>query len=157
MRRDYRIDFEPLSRFVRGLTDKSVVRVGIMGEKVSRRPEPGTQTPTNAEVGALHEFGSPGRVPQRSFLRMPLRMKSKAILAQMAIGGEKLLRDGKMKLLLKNLGLACENAVDDAFASGGFGKWAALKPMTVKRKGSSAILIDTRQLRASIASKVVER
>jgi hypothetical protein len=43
--------------------------------------------------------------------------------------------------------------VQQAFATGGFGKWAPLKAATIKRKGGAAILIDSAQLRKSITYK----
>lgn len=58
--------------------------------------------------------------------------------------------------LLKDLGFACENAILAAFKSGGFGMWKDIKESTKKRKGSSAILIETNQLRRSVASQVVK-
>lgn len=64
--------------------------------------------------------------------------------------------NGTVKIVYKILGVIGENAVQLAFKTGGFGKWKALKKSTidtkVKRGGSSAILIDTRQLRDSITS-----
>jgi phage gpG-like protein len=157
MNRASKIDFTHLDKFVRGMTEKYAVRVGIFGEKNSRDPGTSHKVPTNAEVGAEHEFGNPARgIPPRSFLRMPLQMMSKHILAETSVGADKLLRDGKMGLVMKRLGIACENAIQGAFESGGFGKWRELAPSTIRRKGSSAILIDTGQLRRAITSKVVD-
>jgi hypothetical protein len=55
---------------------------------------------------------------------------------------------------LIDLGIACEGAIQEAFDTGGFDDWPADAPSTIRRKGSSSPLIDTKQLRFSIASVV---
>jgi hypothetical protein len=151
-------------------------RVGILGSKTDRRMK-GT---TNAEVGFIHEVGAPAKnIPQRSWLRMPLRLKSKEILKEAMAGAVSLMTAGKIKLMYQRLGIAAENAIQAAFDTGGFGAWAPLKYKTLMeklRKGPikdlsmrhslageqigegarhASILIDTAQLRRSVSSKVV--
>lgn len=114
---------------------------------------------TNAEIGAIHEFGSPGdRIPERSFLRMPLlsrlddelRKVSKAEWANtLLIGG--------LVAVLRVVGQAGVNVIKDAFHTGGFGRWAKLKAATIRRKGNSDILIDSTQLSRSISFAVVAK
>jgi phage gpG-like protein len=87
---------------------------------------------------------------------MPLRIMSKHIMEETAEGADKLLRDGNVKMVLTRMGIACEKAIQEAFRSSGFGTWRENAPSTIQRKGSSAPLIDTGQLRRSITSKVVE-
>lgn len=146
-------DFTNLGRFTRAMADKRVVRVGIFGRKNSRNDSGGV---TNAEVGFIHEFGQPPRIPKRSFLRMPIFQKSDQILASVkAAGALEKWGAGKGVEVLTDLGIAAEKVILDAFESAGWGSWKGNAPSTVARKGSSSPLIDTSQLRKSIASQVV--
>jgi hypothetical protein len=168
-------DFTGLHHFVRLMdsANKFVVKVGIFGNKNARaitaaapagksglrRVTKGSRsTLTNAELGLIHELGSVERgIPQRSFLRMPISMKSKEILADAFKGAPELLRQGNIRMILARLGVACEKMVQLAFATHGFGSWQPNTQQTARRKGSNAPLIDTAQLRRSIASQVAER
>lgn len=144
------MDFKKLNAFVKETLKGYYVDVGIMGKKVNR--EGGGQT--NAEIGFIHEFGT-SKIPKRSFLRMPLFTKTEQILEQVREAGAlKKLGAGKVVEVLSDLGIACEAAIGDAFDSGGFGDWAENAPSTIRRKKSSSPLIDTGQLRRSIASVV---
>lgn len=168
-----RNDFDGLNNFVKGVSTKKVVKVGIFGEK-NARPRGDI---TNAEIGAKHEFGE-GRVPMRSFLLMPILHEMGQILKDIKSAGVgKAIEAGKTDIVLKNIGVACEAAIDRAFGSDGFGEWAPLAPSTIARKlgrglslhqrkqllaevtlegesGIVSILIDRGFLRKSIASKV---
>jgi phage gpG-like protein len=147
-------DLRGLNNFVKGISEKSFVKVGIFGKKAKRKQG----VLTNAEIGAIHEFGSFSRgIPDRSFLRLPLFQKSEQILSESSKGSLKMLVDGNLVGLLKRFGIVCENAIQEAFASAGFGAWAPNAPSTIRRKGSSAPLIDVGELRRSIASKVERR
>ena len=148
---------------IRAISHGHVVQVGIMGKKVARE-DPGGDGKTNADIGAIHEgalmeMGSVSqRIPVRSFLRMPIRVKYDQIIKQASKGMADLLAEpfGYLKVL-KNLGIACEVAIQEAFATRGFGHWKPNAPSTVKRKHSDAPLIDTGQLRRSITSRVIEK
>ena len=154
-------DFTGLHNFVRLMdsANRYVVKVGIFGNKSPREAAKGKQqTLTNAELGLIHELGSIARhIPPRSFLRMPISIRSKEIIQKGLIGAPELLKAGNIRKILGNLGKACEIAIQQAFATGGFGNWKDIKLATKKRKDSDSILIDTAQLRRSIASKVDER
>ena len=65
--------------------------------------------------------------------------------------------DGDVKKVYSLLGFAGEAVVQEAFATKGFGKWQPLDEKTIKRKGSSSILIDSGELRKSISSKAVKK
>jgi phage gpG-like protein len=158
---EIKTDLSKLNALVSGISAGYVVKVGIFGKKNSRtkdgKKNGEESSMTNAEVGAIHEFGSFERhVPQRSFLRMPLTLDAARIIQEASVRMLQLLADGKIVLVLQRLGTACEKAVERAFDSGGFGTWEKLKPSTIMRrkKHSTSILIDTSQLRRSIASKV---
>jgi len=155
-----------------------VTRVGILGSKTNRmttetmkrvaktggihRVGKSAAPQTNAEIGLIHEKGSLSmHVPRRSFLEMPIVMKSAGLLAMKdkiwAIfqGGPE--TKSRLRQAYVALGHTAERIIHAAFTSGGFGRWQALKLRTMIRKGSSAILIDTRQLERSITSDVVAR
>ncbi len=138
------------------------VKVGVLGPKAAR-VDAGTlhnvQGLNNAEIGARNEFGVLSeRVPERSFLRMPLMTRLPVTLAKIPRKEwiKALLDQGKLKLLA-NLGVAGEGAVYDAFATKGFGKWKPNTPYTVMKKGSARPLIDHGELRQSISSEVVTK
>lgn len=152
MTSEVKYDVSKLNRFVKAMSEKYVVKVGIMGTKNARNDG---NNMSNARLGAIHELGfPPSNIPPRSFLKMPLARQSSQILKQASAGMLQLLADGKTMQVLARLGIACENAIQEAFASGGFGVWKKLKPQTIQHKGSDAILIDTGQLRRAISSKV---
>ncbi len=175
---DLEYDFTGLNNFVKTIDrfGKYVVKVGIFGNKSARQ---GGGAMTNAEVGVINEFGSEGRrgavhaflraagihefgsfrgrVPARSFLRMPIAEKSKQIIADASKGAAEMLAKGDVVGVLKRLGIACEKQIQLAFATRGFGSWAPDAPSTVRKKGSNQPLIDTSQLRRSISSQVSEK
>lgn len=134
---------------------KYFTRVGILGDKASQ--EHNKTTKTNAEIGAIHELGLVAGIPQRSFLKMPLETKLFDVISSHKDEYYLALKNGKMKNWFKAVGLWCEEIIDDAFKSGGFGSWEKNSEATIKRKGSSKPLIDTGQLRASISSTVIEK
>lgn len=147
-------DFKKLDKFVKALAvaDGYAVEVGILGNKTNRKGG----GMTNADIGFLHEFGT-AKMKRRSFLRMPLLMKTNQIIKDvMQAGALRLFAEGKIELILKYLGLACESVILDAFDSAGFGEWDPDKVATTKRKKGSTPLIDTGQLRRSITSRVVK-
>ena len=55
---------------------------------------------------------------------------------------------------LELLGAYALDSIHLAFETGGFGLWQKLKRATIRRKKSSAILIDTAQLRQSITAEI---
>lgn len=131
-------------------------RVGLFGEDAQR-----TDGKSNPEIGLFHEqpkdveFGSTVRkLPQRSFLRMPLMTQlTPKRLAE--IPWLEIIQRRGAKQALKLLGIVGEEVVQEAFATGGYGNWPALAPSTVAKKGSSAILIDKAEMRKAITSIVV--
>ena len=139
-----------------GAMDTSArVQVGVLGSGGR------TDGQTNAQVGNYHEqalgaaameMGSiSGRVPQRSFIKMPL--ENYLDDARTTNWFEAIQKRG-LSGALKTLGLMGEKTIQRAFSTGGFGTWKKLSARTIRRKGSSAILIDTSQLRRSISSRL---
>jgi len=153
MQAKFNSDFTKLNKFVKAIGEDSRVQVGIFQNRSQRKDN----STTNAEVGLSHELGVISRnVPIRSWLMMPLRVSANQIVKEGSLGMIDLLAQGYKDRVLKEFGFACENAILDAFRTGGFGTWEPLKPATIKRKGSTAILMDTGQLRRSVASRVVK-
>ncbi len=150
-------DFTELNNFVKGLSRNHSVLVGIFGNKASRN---GDDVLTNPEVGAIHEFGSHElNVPARSFLKMPLIREGKRILTEAVNKGLPALLKGNTLQALRLFGIACENAIQRAFVTSGWGSWKPLKDPTrhgKNKNGDAKPLIDTGQLRRSITSKVVD-
>lgn len=143
-----RANFNGLNALVKALGDGRVVKVGILGRKVSRED---SGELTNAELGAIHEFGSfSKKIPARSFLRMPIHQQSDVIAKEAGAGSKEMVEQGNMVGVLKRIGVACKAAILRAFDSSGFGQWKPDKPATIRRKGSATPLIDTSQLRRSI-------
>ena len=148
------------------------IQIGIFGGKTSRK----NGEMTNAEIGFVHEMGSISRnVPRRSFLWDTLSTKGKEIMESLKPATETLFKTGKINEYLEVVGHACTNMVDEAFATGGFGKWAPLSYGTLMRKAKGndfkrmqqvaqdlyeggnniAILIKSGQLRRAISYRVV--
>lgn len=101
-------------------------------------------------VAAAHEFGL-GRVPERSFLRVPFQIKRDEIDAAMA---EQFARvaAGQINVMtaLGLVGATARNISVEAFETDGFGQWPNIEQETKDAKGSSKPLIDTGTLRNSI-------
>jgi hypothetical protein len=153
------------------------VRVGIMANKADRFDEDWNKTGiNNPTIGLIHEFGTKALtipsgetgphaagdittrrpIPARSWLRMPLLTKLPDEIDKIgrAVWAGLVLKKGVL-YSLRNLGALAENVIQRAFATGGFGQWAPLAPFTIRKKGSSAILIDTAYLRKAVSSVVM--
>lgn len=125
-------------------------RIGILGS--SGRSGKGA---TNAEVGAAHEFGT-SRVPQRSFLRMPLElMMNQALEKSRAFDDDVMklvVRTGSVLPWMQKIAVVAKDVVLGAFATAGYGRWQAWSKGYSNRTGN--ILVDTQQLRNSITEEV---
>ena len=163
------IDIKSLERLEETLNKRFITKVGILGNSSSRatitRASSGKAKITkdetlaeasNADIGLLHEFGSYTRhVPERSFLRSPLMLYLKDAVSEASSKINKAIMDSDIVKAYSLLGIAAEKVIQEAFKTGGFGQWQKLSSRTIAGKGSSAILIDSGQLRKSITSKVV--
>jgi len=128
-------------------------KVGVIGSQAVRASDTGEFN--NAEIGIVHEMGSEYLgIPARSFLRMPLEMKRKELVMFSRKNGH-LIEQGKIKEFFALIGIKAEQIIQNAFATRGYGQWAANAPATIAAKGSSAPLIDTGELRKSISSEVI--
>lgn len=145
-------DNSKLKNMVDGMKHNYAARVGILGDKNNR--EDGVLT--NAEIGAVHEFGSISRnIPKRSFIRMPLEVKLPDWIKKHGEDYFLFAEKGDLETFYEGLGLDAEAMIAQAFETGGFGTWQPDSPQTIKRKGSDWVLVDTSELRNSISSEVV--
>jgi phage gpG-like protein len=159
-------NLDGLDKFALAVSKKYRVKLGILGNKDSRKEEGNS----NATIGAVHEFGSfTKKIPRRSFLRLPLSLKSNRIIMALAKTTLKLLAIGNYKQIFVNLGIECEKIIQEAFETSGWGNWPPDKYKTIMAKTPMRLikkltklgkkitgrpLIDTGQLRRSITSKV---
>lgn len=149
-----RHDLTKLNKFVKNIQENWAVRVGIFSNRTDRTEGDDVD---NAAIGLQHELGVfTKKIPIRSWLRMPLVVSQSEIIREVSYGKVQKLAYFGFPALLKDLGFACENAILAAFKSGGFGTWKPISKRTADAKGSTAILIDTGQLRRSVASQVVK-
>lgn len=136
---------------VREARRKEVV-VGLpRGEAASKIYGNGT---TVLEVGMAHEYGE-GTAPQRSFLEVPFLVKADALEDAVEAAWRRV-EDGHLNTVgaLDLIGIFARNVSVDAFSNDGYGYWQPLDAETVRRKGSSAPLINTGTLRNSITWEV---
>lgn len=106
--------------------------------------------PTVLQVGIWHEYGT-DNIPQRSFLRGPLKAKSAELDKVLNTQFNLVLEKGMdVEKALGRVGLAARNISVGAFRTKGYGVWADISQATKDAKGSSGILIDTGLLRSSI-------
>ena len=134
---------------------KARVHVGVLGGFDGRQSKEG-EAAGNASIGAAHEFGVISRnLPARSFLRMPVITQLPAALSatDKQLWHKVIIKKGVIGAL-ELLGAYALDSIHLAFETGGFGLWQKLKRATIRRKKSSAILIDTAQLRQSITAEI---
>ena len=147
-------DLKGLNRFINSLdtTNSMYVKVGILKNKNIRKDQE-----SNASIGLVHEFGSYSKnIPERSFLRMPIRHQVNQIVKEINRLKETM-ANGSVRSLFKKIGTVAEESIGLAFKTGGFGIWRDISPATQAKKNSPAILIETDQLQRSITSIVVKR
>lgn len=152
------VKIDGLQKIMKAIKERPpIARVGILGNHASRSD--GTEGPNNATIGAWHEFGTRD-LPVRSFLRVPI---SENLQKELAKSGafkpdslKEVIKQKSLKPWVEKMAVMAEGIVADAFDSGGFGKWPALKPETMARKKVKQLLVETQQLRNSITSEVKE-
>lgn len=152
---DTTVNVKGLEQMIKALKARPpTARVGILGDTNARSGK-GT---SNATVGAAHEFGTT-KLPQRSFLRVPISERlQKEMESSNALSKETLdlvVKTGSVLPWLKGVTILAEKIVNDAFDSGGFGKWQGWKNPSYENN-SGMLLVDTQQLRNSITSEVRE-
>lgn len=98
--------------------------------------------------GAVHEFGAPEKnIPRRSFLRTPT-LNAESQIVRFAESQSKQLEKGiNATVFMGKIGAFIQGIVLKSFRDN---DWKELSEATIKRKGSSAPLIDKGQLIQSI-------
>lgn len=106
-------------------------------------------------VAAVHEFGVPGKVPERPFLEPAIKQGAEALNKLNASNLTQIL-NSKMQtsIGLERLGLKAAGLIQQFIRAGNF---QSLDPATVKAKGSSKALIDTGLMIQSITHEVVSK
>ena len=150
---------EELERILK--TQGATVKVGILGDSGSREGDGGSDQEEdddaidNAGIGLIHEFGTEN-IPERSWLRMPLIEKFESKLDDAGAFNkktiEKVIREKSSVTMFKKIGIIAEECIQEAFDTGGFGKW---KPSNFSLKKNEQTLVETQQLRDSVTSEVV--
>jgi phage gpG-like protein len=143
------INLSGLKQIIKAITSKvKLARVGIFGAQNAREGKG-----TNANIGAIHEFGGP-KVKKRSFLRDPLnehlaKKIDKDPNLENSISG--VVRDGDFVDMTRKIAQMAVSIILEGFATGGFGKW---KQSNMKYKKVQQTLVETQQLRDSITWEV---
>jgi hypothetical protein len=122
------------------------VKVGVFGDKAGAAHGEGL---TVVEVATVHEFGDPEQgIPRRSFIRDYVDLHRRELEARLTRLGRQVIKGKSLKTLLDQYGLVVVGEIQTRIAN----KISPPNsPVTVKRKGSDVPLIDTGQLRSSIA------
>lgn len=151
------MNLDGLDEFRREIGDRYRARVGILGTHAQRDDE--QSGINNAELGLIQMFGSfTNNIPARDFLRWPLQHKSRELVQKMGgTAARRAFAAGDYKRIFEILGAEAVAVIEDSFATGGFGAWAPNKPATIRRKKSSAPLIDTAELRKAQSFDVVTK
>lgn len=147
---DDELNTDGIDKLMKALKGKlPSIRVGILGGGAR------SDGLTNAEVGAFHEFGTT-KIPQRSFLRIPITENLNKKLEQSgAFDKAALAQVIKTKSILpwmSKVGVLAEGIILEAFASNGYGKWPGWSVGYKNKTGQ--ILVDTQQLRSSITYEI---
>lgn len=124
------------------------VKVGLPSEKIGGKVYgDGTSI---LQVGIWHEYGTK-HIPMRSFIRAPFVTKREEVNAYISTQFNAVFENGvDAEIALGRVGVKGMNICKGAFRERGYGEWKALKPATIKAKGSDAPLVDTGVLRNSI-------
>lgn len=145
------VNLDGLNKLTKDCKD-TYARVGVLGNGAVRS---GDQNISNYELALIHEFGTlDGKIPARSFLRMPVERNKKELLNFAEKNADKLLNDD-VRPFFEKLGAWGQGIVQQAFDSDGFGQWPPNKQSTIDAKGGKDTpLIDTGNLRKSVSYDV---
>lgn len=131
------------------------VEVGWLGNKTHIGGGGGKRTITQADLAAIHVYGAPSRnIPARDPLTPAIEQNQDKYRTMIENSVLPIL-EGNMGvgMMWQLIGMAAQTDIQDYMVNG---KFAPLKPKTIKRKGSSKPLIDTGQLRQGVTYIVVK-
>lgn len=152
---EVRTNFTGLRTLQRQLKELNTMEahVGLFADNAGRVAKE-NRIAHNPSLGYVHEF-TPVKGGVRSWLRMPLLTRLGPVIKSKGAGWFNTLHKQGAKRTLGLLGAVGEDVIQEAFATGGWGQWPTLSRETIRRKGSSAILIESAQMRKAVASRVV--
>jgi len=132
-------------------TKRAKSRVAAVGLPISKAGSKIYESKRSViEVGFWHEFGT-DKMPMRSWMRVPFKQESEKLFAVIAAQwGLVFAAKKNTDAALDRIGLVASNISKGAFRKKGYGEWPDITEETKRRKGSTAILIDTGLLRSSI-------
>lgn len=158
-----RNDLKPLIERLKKSVRDAHVKVGVLGSGAARDVADGSPA-TNVEIAIYNEFGVPGRIPERSFLRATFAKKEPEYVGALAqLLTAVIEKDYDVRKGLDRLGLVVSADVR-ALIREGSGVPPPNALSTLKRKldltrpgstGSARTLVDTGQLANSVAHEVV--
>lgn len=134
---------------------KIAVRVGIIGDQAGALHNGGPFT--NAEIGAIHEYGAPGAgIPERPFVRSTFTFR-RAELIELQAAAARAIIEGRLRpeKAIALIGAWGAGAVREQILKYGAFLFAPLAPSTIARKGSSQPLVETGQMVRSISFVVL--
>lgn len=157
---DLKLDTKNLDGILKALKGNMVrARIGVLGGNSMRNNVSSSgkiNVKTNATIGSYHEFGVPGKLPMRSFLRVPIsehlqsELESKGAFTDKEM--KRVIGEGSVIPWLERIAVVAYGIVMEAFDTGGFGKWPKWSQGYSNNTGQ--ILVDTQQLRNSITTEV---
>lgn len=171
-----KVDFRRLSKLIEEWDDKYSIKVGIIGDTAYQKHEHSDLT--NADLGAIHEFGTVN-ISRRSFLADSILTNEgkRAIIKEVVSNNEAVAelmkkptgdeydtvyREAVKKvvnpeIVANQIAIAALNRVQEAFTNDGYGKWKPTTKYSRKRRygdPDNPTLVDTGQLRDSISFEV---
>ena len=154
--RDVDKGFKRIMRELNRVEKNPHVKVGLQASTATKKKKTSQKTPSKTDVltvGLAHEFGTT-RVPKRSFIRLTYdntvkEMRTFISELQTAVFLGKI----DVRTALGRIGEKGVSNIKDTFKSQP-SEWPELSEVTIKRKKSTKILIDTSQLVNSNTHKV---
>lgn len=147
-----KIDLSGLQQLDKFLSSQKQAHLGIFQSEDARDDKN-----SNVAIGAKHEFGSfSENIPQRSWLRMPVKVKANDIAGNTAIAIKNNLTNPKgVDIVAKSIGVAGLGVIQEAFDTKGFGQWKPNSPATIAAKGGkNTPLIEKAELRQAVTFSV---
>ena len=147
-----KIDVSGLKKLDNFLSSQKQALLGIFQSEDARDDKN-----SNVAIGAKHEFGSfSENIPQRSWLRMPVKVKANDIAGNTAIAIKNNLTNPKgVDIVAKSIGVAGLGVIQEAFDTKGFGQWKPNSPATIAAKGGkNTPLIEKAELRQAVTFSV---
>ena len=168
---DVVFNLKNLDRFTKQMKselDKHYAKIGVLSEGNQRDED----NFTNADLAAVHEFGSIKRkIPARSFLGLTEQIKGKEMsefIDSQADNIFKRVMEGKSKIVIGKLAAKWMEYIHECFETEGFGTWVPMSDATYWKRFENAsekvqdsgnfepkLLQDTGQLERSITYEVI--